>query len=55
MSFDHLVGAHYNKWRHSEAESRGGLYVGSDVEFNRQIGRPFATQNAVYIGGAARR
>jgi hypothetical protein len=29
MSFDHLVGAHYNKWRHSEAESRGVFTLGA--------------------------
>ena len=48
-SFDDLVGANENRWRHSEAERVGGLQINHQLNFgrllNRQIGRSFSLQN----------
>src|SRR6267154_1061605 len=54
-SFDHLVGAHEQRWRHVEAERLRRLEV--DHQFvpgrclHRQIRRLVAFEDAIYVAG----
>src|ERR1700745_2660151 len=52
-SFDHLVGASEEHWRHVEAEDFGGRQIDDEVEFgrllHREIGRLRAAQNLIDI------
>jgi len=55
--FDHLVGAHQERFRDFQAERLGGLQVDHQFELgrrlDRQVGRLLAAQNAVDIGRRA--
>src|SRR6516165_10306425 len=56
-SFDHLVGAQKDRWRHGEAKRLGRLGVYSHLEFhwylNWQVGRLLTAQNTINVGGTA--
>jgi hypothetical protein len=41
VSFDHLGGAQENRWRHREAERRGGLSVHDHLELGRKLNGQF--------------
>src|SRR5450830_236904 len=48
-SFDHLIGAREQRWRHGEAERLGGLQIDNQIEggweLDGQIGGPRAFEN----------
>src|SRR5262245_20445119 len=52
-SFDHLVGAGQQRWRHGKAKRLGRLEVDHQFVFGwrlyRQIGRPFALEDAIDV------
>jgi len=55
-SFDHLVGAQSDRWRHSEAKRLGRLGVYGHLEFHRylnwQLSRLLTAQNTIDVGSA---
>src|SRR6476659_7346975 len=56
-SFDHLVGAGEQRWRHVDAEGFGCLEVDYQLELGRRLHRQvawlLALENAVHIAGGA--